>query len=191
MTGRPTKTNKLVLAVKKRLGRDLTRDEALKLANAMRLRQMQDRVYKPRMELWDDGESATITALFELPGLGPDQVLLDVVDGRLVVQGERRPLRLSAADPERVQTPTETSGSSQIRELKYGTFRRAISVPAGCTTDHLVATLEHGMLSVSWPRSPGPSDLQQNVDSDVPADSSDNSIAPTRFGGSAASRSSY
>lgn len=48
MTGRPTKTNKLVLAVKKRLGRDLTRDEALKLANAMRLRQMQERVYKPR-----------------------------------------------------------------------------------------------------------------------------------------------
>lgn len=85
------------------------------------------------MELWDDGESATITALFELPGLGPDQVLLDVVDGRLVVQGERRPLRLSAANPERVQTSTETSGSSQIRELKYGTFRRAISVPVGCT----------------------------------------------------------
>lgn len=85
------------------------------------------------MELWDDGESATITALFELPGLGPDQVLLDVVDGRLVVQGERRPLRLSAANPERVQTSTETSGSSQIWELKYGTFRRAISVPTGCT----------------------------------------------------------
>ncbi len=86
-----------------------------------------------RMELLDDGKSATITALFELPGLGPDQVLLDVVDGRLVVQGERRPLRVSAATPERAQASIEASGPSQIQELKYGTFRRAISVPAGCT----------------------------------------------------------
>ncbi|KAH9848665.1 HSP20-like chaperone, partial [Lenzites betulinus] len=141
---------KLVLAVRKRMGRDLTRDEAVRLASALRVRQMQQqRVYKPRMELWDDGESATITALFELPGLRANEVLLDVVDGRLVVQGERRPAPAVNTNRARVQA---SSGPSQIRELKYGTFRRVISIPAGCTTDDLEATLENGMLSVSWPR---------------------------------------
>ncbi|KAI0822427.1 hypothetical protein BC628DRAFT_1417729 [Trametes gibbosa] len=188
MTGRPTKTTKLVLAATKRLGRDLTRDEALRLASALRVRQMQQqRVYKPRMELWDDGESATITALFELPGLGPSEVLLDVVDGRLVVTGERRPSPVLSARMACAQT---SPGPSQIRELKYGTFRRAISIPAGCTTDDLEATLENGMLSVSWPRHPG----EQDAHADDPTDSVDSpsdSFTSPRFGGSVVSRSSH
>ncbi|KAI0634099.1 hypothetical protein C8Q77DRAFT_727149 [Trametes polyzona] len=198
MTGRSTKTTKLVSAVRKRLGRELTRDEALRLAHALRRRQIQQqqqqRVYKPRMELWDDGESAKITALFELPGLGPDQVLLDVVDGRLIVAGERRP-HLNPAN-KRAQAGTEAApGSSEIRELKYGTFRREVAVPAGCTTEHLDATLEHGMLSVSWPRHPGhPSadeEVAQHTAHSEVTDTPDDLFASTRFGGNVASRSSY
>ncbi|KAI0357813.1 HSP20-like chaperone [Trametes cingulata] len=155
MTARTTKLL-LVSAVKKRLGRELTRDELHRLARAMRLRQPQQRIYKPRMELWDDGQSPTITAVFELPGLRADEILVDVVDGRLVVSGERRAHSLSSAAGGRGQISSAASapGSSQVRELKYGMFRRTVEVPAGCTTSDLEATLENGMLTVSWPRHP-------------------------------------
>ncbi|KAI0768197.1 hypothetical protein BD413DRAFT_442945, partial [Trametes elegans] len=153
MPVRPTKT-KLVSAVRKRMGRDLSRDEAFRLARAMRAREIQQRIYKPRMELWDDGKSATITALFELPGLGPDEVLLDVVDGRLVVSGERRQrvFNSNGAVGHAQGVAQPASGPLQVRELKYGTFRRVVPVPPGCVTCDLEATLEHGMLTVSWPR---------------------------------------
>ncbi|KAH9885268.1 HSP20-like chaperone [Cubamyces lactineus] len=158
MTVRPTKQS-LVTTVRKRLGRELTRDELMRLARAMQARQLQQRVYKPRMELWDDGESARITAVFELPGLGPDEVLLDVVDGRLIVSGERRPRVPSFKRSDGIVGQSKsliggTTSTLQVRELKYGTFRRVIAMPEGCTTNDLEASLENGMLTVSWPRHP-------------------------------------
>ena len=47
MTVRPTKQS-LVTTVRKRLGRELTRDELMRLARAMQARQLQQRIYKPR-----------------------------------------------------------------------------------------------------------------------------------------------
>lgn len=90
------------------------------------------------MELWDDGESARITAVFELPGLGPDEVLLDVVDGRLIVSGERRPRVPSLKRSDGIVGHSKsliggTTSTLQVRELKYGTFRRVIAMPEGCT----------------------------------------------------------
>ncbi|KAI9056443.1 hypothetical protein FKP32DRAFT_1615937 [Trametes sanguinea] len=194
MTSRPTTPN-IVAAIRKRMGRELTRDEMLRLARAMRIRQAQQRIYKPRMELWDDGKSATVTAVFELPGLRPDQVLLDVVDGRLVVSGERRqrgPMRLlssggSTGEPD--SSAERMPGAVRVGELKYGTFRRVIPVPDGCMTKDLHAILDNGMLTVSWPRHPqgvNPEPLLDNVH-DTPA----GAVTPPRFGGAEGSRSSY
>ena len=118
------------------------------------------------MELWDDGDSPLVTAVLEVPGLRPADIAVDVVDGRLVVSGERRQQGFFAA-PKTMPTTlpgnangTGTDGSGagpttdpdvcvraseetlahagtvtvlQVRELKYGFFRRVIAVPAGCT----------------------------------------------------------
>ncbi|KAM5531374.1 hypothetical protein V8D89_014967 [Ganoderma adspersum] len=191
MTVRPPRSN-FVCALERRLGRGLSDQEMLRLAacaRALKVRKaQQQRVYKPRMELWDDGDSPLVTAVLEVPGLRPADVAVDVVDGRLVVSGERRQQGFSAA-PKTTPTTlpgnangtgTDGSGSGpatdpevcvraseetlahagtvtvlQVQELKYGFFRRVIAVPAGCTTAHLQATMENGMLSVSWPRDPG------------------------------------
>ncbi|KAI0364200.1 hypothetical protein BV20DRAFT_1039525 [Pilatotrama ljubarskyi] len=196
MTARPTKL-KLVSAVQKRLGRDLTRDELLRLARAMSLRQSQQHIYKPRMELWDDGEGPTITALLELPGLGPKEILLDVVNGRLIVSGERRAHPISSAAGGRGQVSNALSApGSAIRELKYGTFRRIIDVPAGCTTGHLEATLENGMLTVSWPRHPESPKAAAEHHDDTEASSEPNHtlidpLVDARSGGSPTSGASY
>ncbi len=95
------------------------------------------------MELWDDGNSGVVTAVFELPGMGPDEVSVDVVDGRLIVSGERRQRALSKASTAHGHTGARSededasplvgrSGILQVRELKYGFFRRVLSVPTGC-----------------------------------------------------------
>ncbi|KAI8990732.1 hypothetical protein BD414DRAFT_484630 [Trametes punicea] len=193
MTVRPSKPN-LVLAVRKRVGRDLTGEEMLRIARAMRIRQAQRRIYKPRMELWDDGESPTITAVFELPGLRADEILLDVLDGQLVVSGERRQrsLRLSSLGGQHGQTRPSAGSTSvalQVDELKYGTFRRAISVPAGCTTKDLETTLEDGMLTVCWPRHP--STEHPEPVADMPDTPESDGATSSRFGGPNGSRASY
>lgn len=93
------------------------------------------------MELWDDGESPIVSAVFELPGLRPDDVSVDVVAGRLIVSGERRqpaspPTQTvdpSARSEESKARQTGCSSVPQVRELKYGFFRRVVAVPVGCT----------------------------------------------------------
>ncbi|PIL29217.1 hypothetical protein GSI_09266 [Ganoderma sinense ZZ0214-1] len=191
MTVRPPRS-KFVSAVEKRLGRSLSDQEMLRLAacaRALKVRKAQhQRVYKPRMELWDDGGSPLVTAVLEVPGLRPADVTVDVVDGRLVVSGERRQQGFSMAPKTQASPIANGNGSGngtgtnpseptdpdvcvraseetlahagtvtvlQVRELKYGFFRRVIAVPAGCTSAHLQASMENGMLTVSWPRDPG------------------------------------
>ncbi|TBU24290.1 hypothetical protein BD311DRAFT_702395 [Dichomitus squalens] len=170
--------SKFVSGLEKRLGRALSAQETLRLAayaRAVKIRkaqQQQQRVYKPRMELWDDGDSPLVTAVFEVPGLRPEDITVDVVDGRLVVSGERRQQDLprghqtltvetrptSESEPGSdacVRTSEATlahAGIMHVRELKYGLFRRIVAVPAGCTTADLQAVMENGMLTVSWPR---------------------------------------
>ncbi|KAI0705516.1 hypothetical protein C8Q76DRAFT_696989 [Earliella scabrosa] len=160
-------SSKLRSFLGKRFGRALHNDEVLRLATyarALKVRNRQQMIYKPRMELWDDENSPFITAVFELPGLRPEEVAVDVVDGRLIVSGERRQRSVrnpAATAPDTADNCIHESDSSlghpvvlQVRELKYGFFRRIVPVPAGCTTHDLEATIENGMLTVSWPRQP-------------------------------------
>ena len=42
-----------------------------------------------RMDVHENAETNTITASFELPGLKPEQVNIDVYQDRLTVSGER------------------------------------------------------------------------------------------------------
>ncbi|KAI0664152.1 hypothetical protein C8Q70DRAFT_220278 [Cubamyces menziesii] len=181
MTVRPTKQS-LVTTVRKRLGRELTRDELMRLARAMQARQLQQRVYKPRMELWDDGESERVTAVFELPGLGPNEVLLDVVDGRLIVSGERRPRMPSFQRPGGIAGQSKplvgtTTSTLQVRELKYGTFRRVIAMPEGCTTNDLQATLENARMQEVHSPTPKIAHEGNNDNNDAFPDSSPRSFS--------------
>ena len=69
------------------------------------------------MELWDDGHSPLVTAVLEVPGLRPADIAVDVVDGRLVVSGERRQQGFFAAPKTTLTTlptpPSHNSLSSQ------------------------------------------------------------------------------
>lgn len=89
------------------------------------------------MDLIDDPTEPILTAVFEIPGIKTSDISLHIVDGKLVVMGERRPsyniTQQSEARPQGAPengNPTPTL-SIPIQEVRFGTFRRAIRVPEG------------------------------------------------------------
>lgn len=102
------------------------------------------------MDIFDDPSSEMVVAHVEIPGMRKEDVTLQVHEGVLVVAGERRPavggewLSTSTATvashratphtapSENNDTSAPTSQSKfRVQELKYGKFKRVISVPVG------------------------------------------------------------
>ncbi|KAF8802366.1 hypothetical protein BYT27DRAFT_7112598 [Phlegmacium glaucopus] len=116
--------------------------------------------YTPRMDLIDDPAESNLTAVFEIPGIKTSDVSLHILDGHLVVLGERGPSYNTTQRSEaRPQDTTEDgipapNPSIPIQELRYGTFRRSIRIPDGLKESDVKASLNEGMLTVTWPRSP-------------------------------------
>lgn len=91
------------------------------------------------MDFIDDPGESNLTAVFEIPGIKTSDISLHILDGHLVVSGERRPTYITAQQSE-APPPRDTAENNSvqapkltipIQELRYGTFRRAVRVPEG------------------------------------------------------------
>ncbi|PPQ96066.1 hypothetical protein CVT26_004698 [Gymnopilus dilepis] len=147
--------------------------------------------YAPRMDLVDDPSSSKFTAIFELPGIQTSQISLQIREGQLVIAGERKAppsmntsrnaLTAQAVASNEMDTDeNQTSRNIQypIQELRYGSFFRSLRIPAGIQESDVKATLQDGMLTVTWPRSPGVStELAHNLSSST--ESADGARMPT------------
>jgi HSP20 family protein len=71
------------------------------------------------MDLHENEKENRVTALFELPGLTPDQVNIEVHNGRLTVSGEVK----------KVENLDE--GGFAFKERRCGKFSRTIQLPQG------------------------------------------------------------
>jgi len=96
--------------------------------------------FQPKMDIREDSDANTVTALFELPGLKKEDVNIDVHNNRLTVSGD------SKSSSER-----EEEGWV-IRERSYGSFSRSLQLPAGVKPDEIKAKMEHGVLAVTFPK---------------------------------------
>ena len=90
--------------------------------------------YVPPVEMATEGADVVIT--LELPGVRPDDVDIEVADGRLTISGERH------------DRTEDTRGRVLVREVRYGSFRRSFQLPEGVTADQIEAEAEHGLLKV-------------------------------------------
>jgi len=81
-----------------------------------------------------------IIAQVELPGIRPEQVVVEIVDGDLVVRGER-PCEREDRDPGFI-----------IMERAHGTFARRFALPAGVDGEAVEAVLADGLLTVTVPK---------------------------------------
>jgi HSP20 family protein len=91
--------------------------------------------FTPSAEVVKDGEDAVVRV--ELPGLDIENVInVEVVNGRLVIHGERR------------DEHAEAKRGRTLRELRYGSFRRSFALPSHVTADAVSASYDAGVLTL-------------------------------------------
>jgi HSP20 family protein len=77
----------------------------------------------------------------DLPGMGADDVTMEVDEGVLTISGERREERQVGGDGRR------------RTERRYGRFSRSIVLPEGARTDEIHAAFRNGVLEITIPLS--------------------------------------
>ena len=92
----------------------------------------------PKVEEYEDEGMMVVKA--EMPGIDPDRdVEITVADGMLRIKAERR----------RESKVEEKKGFRS--EFEYGSFTRAVALPAGVTEDDVTASYHDGILEVRLP----------------------------------------
>ena len=84
--------------------------------------------------------TSDLVITLDVPGLAPDTLDIEVLDGQLFVRGER-------ARPELTGDATWTHA-----ERAFGRFERRIKLPSGVDPDAITANFEHGVLSLVVPK---------------------------------------
>ncbi|KAA1479484.1 HSP20-like chaperone [Dentipellis sp. KUC8613] len=95
---------------------------------------------RPRIDVHEDKEKNIVTTTFELPGLKKEDVDIEVNNNVLTVSGTAK------SDSERKEE------EYTVRERRFGNFLRQVSLPEGTKPDAIKASMEHGVLTVSFPR---------------------------------------
>jgi HSP20 family protein len=92
----------------------------------------------PAIDVWET--DSEIVYAFDLPGMSEDDISIEVHDDTLTVSGER-------------QKSTEERGDRFYRfERRYGSFARAVGLPAGVDDAKIEASYVNGVLEVSVPK---------------------------------------
>jgi HSP20 family protein len=93
------------------------------------------------MELFErDGKFVVRT---ELPGMKREDITVEVTDHTLTIAGERK-------------AEKEVKEKDYYRcERSYGSFRRAITLPATVDKAQIAATYKDGMLEITLPKTKG------------------------------------
>ena len=85
-------------------------------------------------------ENNLITATFELPGLKKEDVTIDLQINRLIVSGEAN-----------FSDEKEENGYV-VKERRSGRFSRTIPIPQGTNPEDIKASMENGVLTVTYPK---------------------------------------
>jgi HSP20 family protein len=96
------------------------------------------RRWVPAMDLAETEDHFVLRA--DLPGLGEDDVKVELEDGTLTISGER-------------QAEHEDKGEGFYRvERAFGSFSRSLSLPQGIDAEGVVASFDRGVLEVRIPK---------------------------------------
>jgi len=92
----------------------------------------------PRTDVSETAKDYVIRA--ELPGMTEDDVDVAVSGDVLTVKGEKRTER------------EEKEADYHLRECSYGAVRRSFRIPEGVDKDKVVAEVENGVLTLTFPK---------------------------------------
>ena len=94
--------------------------------------------WTPALDVWET--EAELVYAFDLPGLAEDQISIEVQDDTLTVSGER-------------VKETKEQGDRFFRfERRYGSFARAVGLPAGSDESKIAASYVDGVLEIRVPK---------------------------------------
>lgn len=94
--------------------------------------------WSPAVDIYETPESFILTA--EVPGIETDQIDIKVINGTLILRGERR-------------WESDLHGEHFHRlESAYGKFERTFTLSEQIDADRITAELDRGVLKVSLPK---------------------------------------
>lgn len=97
--------------------------------------------FGPALDIAESDKEVTVR--IELPGVDPQDLDIQVSAGQLIVAGEKQ---------DREEHRDEDFYHS---ERRFGSFRRAVQLPAGIDADRVTADFDKGVLTVRVPKAPG------------------------------------
>jgi HSP20 family protein len=95
--------------------------------------------WSPAVDVREGDDSIDLD--FELPGLKPEDVTINVENGVLTVSGEKRTERKEGEE-----------GRYHMMERSYGSFFRSFQLPQGVDETQIGAEFDNGVLSVHIPK---------------------------------------
>ena len=99
----------------------------------------------PDVDVTETDKEVRVTA--ELPGLDEKEVEVTLVQGALIIKGEKR------------EEHNEEKGDFHRSECRYGMFERTVQLPNGIDADKAKASFKKGVLKVTLPKT---ADAQAN-----------------------------
>jgi len=106
-------------------------------------------VWMPLADIVETAQALVVRV--ELPGIAPEQVLVEIADGALVVRGER------PADCDEAET------AYHLLERAHGPFARRFPLPEDTDGAGISAVLREGLLTVTVPRRSAKSPLKRTL----------------------------
>ena len=96
------------------------------------------RRWMPAMDLVESGEHFVLRA--DLPGMGEEDIKIELEDGTLTVSGERK-----------AEHEEKEEGYYRV-ERAFGSFSRSLTLPKGVDADAVSARFDRGVLEVRIPK---------------------------------------
>lgn len=98
-------------------------------------------VWMPLADIIETAQALVVR--IELPGVAPEQMLVEVADGALVVRGERPPDSVTREDADTAY---------HLMERAHGAFARRFPLPEDADGEGISAVLREGLLTVTVPK---------------------------------------
>lgn len=91
-------------------------------------------MWSPAVDIYESGDDIVVKA--EVPGIGRDEIAVEVKDGMLALRGERK-----------FEKEEKEENYHRI-ERSYGTFVRSFALPSSADAEKVQAALKEGVLEV-------------------------------------------